>query len=483
MENKEVYLELDKKRMRIGKKIGNGGYGTVYEVGSEYAGKLFELSIDCSTIRELAVLSYLSHPNIIKMIGYSFVDGKIMLVMEKAKSDLNSIINNIDSSQRKLIMFQLLNGINFIHNNNISHRDIKPHNILICNDFDIKICDFGLSKPGILENTTHTTPVVSLWYRAPEVILNPGKYDKQIDIWSAGIIFMQMILKDKFDIKDDYEIIILFKIFGLIGTPDEKQWSGLSQMENWKDTFPKFESTIDNILASTDADENEKDLLKKMLRYPLDRINAIDSLHHPYFDDMNENKNIGLLNNYISSNVIDHKINIYEELKDLFYWIIQLKQTINIKNTTLFTTFNMIYQYVKYKNIKKNIIKLVGLSCLYIVSLLLEASIFVIEDIYKLFRNFYTKIHIKNMIYNVLIYFKFNIIPMIIYDEIEDIQLKIISCCMTNQIIFKYWTFQKMIYFSKMVDKTPETFLIISHIECMPYCQLRSEILSYISTF
>ena len=479
MENKEVYLELDKKRMRIGKKIGNGGYGIVYEVGSDYAGKLFEDSFDCSTIRELAVLSYLSHPNIISTVGHCFVDGKIMLVMEKAKSDLNFIINNLHPSQRKLVMFQLLNGINFIHNNNISHRDIKPHNILICNEFDIKICDFGLAKPGILENTTHTTPVVSVWYRAPEVILNPGRYDKQIDIWSIGIIFLQMILKDNFNIKDDHEIIILFKIFNLIGTPDEEQWSGLSQMENWKDTFPKFKGTIDDILLSTDADDNEKDLLKKMLRYPLDRINAFDSLHHPYFDDMTQ-KNIGLLHHNLYSNVINHKINIYEKLKDLFEWLIQTGKSINIKNITLFTTFNIIHQYVKYKNIKNNVLKLLGLSCLYIVSMLLEVNVVVLENIYRLCYTLYGKIHIKNMIYNVLLYFNFNIIPMIIYDEIEDIHLKIISCCMTNELMFKTWTFQKMIDSSKMLN-TPETFLIISHIECMKPCQSRTEILSYIS--
>ena len=335
----------------IEKKIGKGTHGTVFDLGKDYAGKIFEDIIEYSTIREISILSYLNHPNIIKIIGNGIVKGKLMLIMEKAKSDISSIIRMLEPIHRPLIIFQILNALSFMHKHNIAHRDIKPQNILIFNDIDIKLCDFGLSKLGFLSNTTHTSEVVTLWYRAPEVILNPENYDKSIDIWSVGIILLEMILKNKFPINENGEIITLFKIFNLIGTPDEKTWSGLSKMKNWKDTFPKFKGNLDDLLYKANISNDEKDLLKKMITYPLNRISADDALNHPYFSELK--KKYPILNTYcINVNInktlstslhpIKNKEILYKRIVVLFSWFFDIRQDYNLNYSTIFTAFNIL---------------------------------------------------------------------------------------------------------------------------------------------
>jgi serine/threonine protein kinase len=91
------------QKFNIGKKIGKGVYGTVFDLGKDYAGKIYDAAIDSSTIREISILSYLNHPNIVKIIGNGIVDGKLMLIMEKAKGDISLVMNSINSAHRSNI--------------------------------------------------------------------------------------------------------------------------------------------------------------------------------------------------------------------------------------------------------------------------------------------------------------------------------------------------------------------------------------------
>jgi serine/threonine protein kinase len=486
----------------IEKKIGKGTHGTVFDLGKDYAGKIFEDIIEYSTIREISILSYLNHPNIIKIIGNGIVKGKLMLIMEKAKSDISSILRIIEPIHRPLIIFQILNALSFMHNNNIAHRDIKPQNILLFNDIDIKLCDFGLSKLGFLSNTTHTSEVVTLWYRAPEVILNPENYDMSIDIWSVGIILLEMILKDKFPMNENGEIITLFKIFKLIGTPDEKTWSGLSKMKNWKDTFPKFKGNLDDLLYTSNISNDEKDLLKKMITYPLNRISAGDALNHPYFSELK--KKYPILNTYCINNVnvnktlstslnpIKNKEILYKRIVVLFSWFFDIRQDYNLNYSTIFTAFNIFNEYIKCNKIKKKNLQLVGIACMDIACKLLEVKMPEIKDWCLLCSNCYTDISIQQIIYDLLLYFKFNILPMIIYNNEliynkHEIFLKIICCFMKNNIL-KILTFEEIINKSKMIINnvmTPEIkfiFYCIKSQNCsIPQCNLVTDVLSYIN--
>ena len=273
------------KRNIIGENLGNGSYGNVHVVEKIYAGKFYRYRTDASTIREISILSTLRHPNIIAAYRTCVIDNKLVLLMEKARFDIDAVINNITIFHRPFIIQQILNGLSFIHEKNIAHRDIKPQNILLFENNHVKICDFGLASLNCLSGKTHSENVVSLWYRAPEVILNPGKYDLSVDIWSVGVILLEMILKDKFPFNSKVEIYNLFIIFQLLGTPTEEDWSGISKMEHWKDTFPKFKSNLEDLLSMTDTTEDEKDLLKKLMAYPNKRISANEALQHPYFNN------------------------------------------------------------------------------------------------------------------------------------------------------------------------------------------------------
>ena len=198
-----LYGELNDKSNNVlteydlTRKIGEGIYGKVYETKDGDVVKYFKDPYEQSTIREIAILSSLQHPNIVKVKKYQTMKKSLIMVMEKAKGDLRQACQNITKQQRPYIIWQLLNAVNYIHSFNVSHRDIKPSNILIFNEFDIKLCDFGLAKPGFLSGATHTKEVVSIWYRSPEIILDEGNYDCSVDIWSIGTILLEIIFKDK----------------------------------------------------------------------------------------------------------------------------------------------------------------------------------------------------------------------------------------------------------------------------------------------
>lgn len=102
----------------------------------------------------------------------------------------------------------------------VLHRDLKPQNLLITSDLDVKIADFGLSKVYGLPMDSFTHEVVTLWYRAPEVLLGNDNYDASIDTWSIGCIVAEMIQKRPLFIGDS-EIDQIFKIFKGIGSPEE----------------------------------------------------------------------------------------------------------------------------------------------------------------------------------------------------------------------------------------------------------------------
>jgi cyclin-dependent kinase len=94
-------------------------------------------------------------------------------------------------------MYQLLLGINFCHSQGIMHRDLKPQNLLINRHGQLKIADFGLARAFAIPMRTYTHEVVTLWYRAPEILLGSRHYSVGVDMWSIGCIFAEMINKGK----------------------------------------------------------------------------------------------------------------------------------------------------------------------------------------------------------------------------------------------------------------------------------------------
>merc|ERR1719192_152147 len=170
-------------------------------------------------------------------------------------------------------MYQITKGILFCHQRRILHRDLKPQNLLIDQNGAIKLADFGLARAFGIPVRVYTHEVVTLWYRAPEVLLGSPKYSCPIDIWSIGTIFAEMLNRKPL-FQGDSEIDQLFRIFRVLRTPNEDLWPGVTQLPDFKTSFPNWTT---NNLESTmkDASSMALDLLQKCLAYdPAKRISA-----------------------------------------------------------------------------------------------------------------------------------------------------------------------------------------------------------------
>ena len=160
-----------------------------------------------------------NHANIVPLLDvqYKPKEKSLKLVFDYFEFDLKRYLQSKDkklsNSEIKSIMKQLINGIGYCHTRKVLHRDLKPQNILLDEQGNVKLADFGLARLLLMPTKTLTHEVETLWYRAPEILLGQQKYTYAMDIWAVGCIFAELFLRKPLFVGNGYEVEQIFKIF------------------------------------------------------------------------------------------------------------------------------------------------------------------------------------------------------------------------------------------------------------------------------
>ncbi|KID67661.1 Cell division control protein, partial [Metarhizium hybridum] len=329
-------------------KVGEGTYGVVYKArdlansGRIVALKKIRLEaedegVPSTAIREISLLKELRDPNIVRLFNIVHSDGhKLYLVFEFVDLDLKRYMEALpvsDGGRGKALpegssatimqlglgevvvrkfMMQLCEGIKYCHSRRVLHRDLKPQNLLIDKEGNLKLADFGLARAFGVPLRTYTHEVVTLWYRAPEILLGGRQYSTGVDMWSVGCIFAEMCTRKPL-FPGDSEIDEIFKIFRQVAlllrsTPEiyyqnmkhEEVWPGVTSYPDFKSSFPKWKRDYRQPLCQN-LDQKGLELLEMMLVYdPAGRISAKQACNHPYFEEYlaEQQEEVGRMNGY-----------------------------------------------------------------------------------------------------------------------------------------------------------------------------------------
>jgi len=272
-----------------------------------------EEGVPATAIREISLLKELSHPNVVALHDVVYVHSKLYLAFEFLEQDLKHYMDStrcqrtreccygggngpptggvtqslgLDPSRATSFLYQILCGVAYCHERRVLHRDLKPQNLLLDSKGTLKLADFGLARAfSSSRKRAYTHEVITLWYRAPEILLGADHYSTPVDLWSVGCIFAEMSSSRPL-FPGDSEIDELFRVFRILGTPDEATWPGVTRLPNYKSVFPKWHPLrLDRAIPELQTDPAAVDLLARMLVYtPALRLTSHDALDHHYFN-------------------------------------------------------------------------------------------------------------------------------------------------------------------------------------------------------
>lgn len=290
-------------------RIEEGTYGVVYRARDKRTDEIVALKrlkmekekegFPITSLREINTLLKAQHPNIVtvrEIVVGSNMD-KIFIVMDYVEHDLKSLIETMKQKKQvfipgevKCLMQQLLRAVAHLHDNWILHRDLKTSNLLLSHRGILKVGDFGLAREYGSPLRQYTPIVVTLWYRAPELLLCDkeylGIYSTPIDMWSVGCIFAELLrMEPLFPGKSDIDQ--LNKIFKELGTPSERIWPGYAKLPIVQ-KIPFAHYPVNNLRQrfSLSLSDLGIELLNKFLTYdPRQRVTAEDALNHGYFTE------------------------------------------------------------------------------------------------------------------------------------------------------------------------------------------------------
>ncbi|PKU63283.1 probable serine/threonine-protein kinase At1g54610 isoform X1 [Dendrobium catenatum] len=285
----DSYVKIDK--------VGQGTYSNVYKARDRDTGKIVALkkvrfdTAESESVRfmarEIMIMQKLDHPNVLKLEGLatSRMHYSLYLVFNFMQSDLTGVIcrpgGRLTERQIKCYMHQLLSGLQHCHERGILHRDIKGSNLLIDKDGVLKIGDFGLANYfNVKPKRPLTNKVVTLWYRAPELLLGSTDYGVGIDLWSAGCLLAEMFFGRPI-MPGRTEVEQLHRVFKLCGSPSGDYWRKLKLSANFLPPQPYKPSILETF---KDLPLSTKNFLTMLLALePYNRGTAASALQNEFF--------------------------------------------------------------------------------------------------------------------------------------------------------------------------------------------------------
>ncbi|KAK4164909.1 kinase-like domain-containing protein [Cladorrhinum sp. PSN259] len=300
----EQMNETEKRKYIKGKKLGEGTYANVYLGHSRSDPSIlvaikkikvqqqYKDGLAPDAVRELKWLQELHHPNIISLLSvFSSKDQNLNLVLEYLPlGDLEMLIHDVEgvrygAADIKAWMGMLTRAVWFCHDNFVLHRDIKPNNLLIAADGEVKLADFGLARGFADPGYRMTSNVITRWYRPPELLFGARHYSGAVDIWSVGMVFAELIIRSAY-LPGNTEVEQIALICKQIGTPTEDNWPGVTQLREYtvpSEIVPVWGKEAYMSRFGAVGSEGVDLLVKTLVLDPKKRITAKEMLEHRWW--------------------------------------------------------------------------------------------------------------------------------------------------------------------------------------------------------
>ena len=284
--------------------IGNGSFGVVYQAKLCETGEMVAIKKVLQDKRfknrELQIMRRLEHCNIVKLMYFFYTSGEkkdeiyLNLVLEFIPETVYKVARQYAKGKQsipglfiRLYMYQLFRSLAYIHSQGICHRDIKPQNLLLDPESGIlKLCDFGSAK-HLVRGEPNVSYICSRYYRAPELIFGATDYTTNIDVWSAGCVFAELMLGQPI-FPGDSGVDQLVEIIKVLGTPTREQIKEMNP--NYTEfKFPQIKAHPWQKVFRARTSPEAIDLVSRLLEYtPSARITPLQACAHTYFDELRE---------------------------------------------------------------------------------------------------------------------------------------------------------------------------------------------------